>query len=93
MVPSLLISSTSRLIKIKRKHPRHTEISRLKAGEPSITCQMSNYIENSGLYEEKSSWNLGVPQATTSKMPIRIDPRMKKTFLVDRLVGFLFGES
>jgi len=47
------------------------------------------------MYEtyEKNLLNLGVRQATTSKMPIRIDPRKKKTFLVDRLVGFLFGES
>ena len=43
---------------------------------------------------EKIFVNVGVCQATTTKMPIRIDPRMKrKSFLVDRLVCFLFDES
>ena len=49
---------------------------------------MSNYIENSGMYE-KDLLNLGVRQATTSKMPIQIDPRMK-TFLARRWFVFVF---
>ena len=43
---------------------------------------------------EKILLHLGVCQAKLLKMPIRSDPRMKrKSFLVDRLVCFLFGES
>ena len=72
------------------KQLRHTKIQRLKAVEFARTCQTTLNIVN-GMNKILHS---GVRQATTSMMPTRIDPRMKrKSFLVDRLVCFLFGES
>ena len=72
------------------KQLRHTKIQRLKAVEFARTCQTTLNIVNS----MNKILHSGVRQATTSMMPTRIDPRMKrKSFLVDRLVCFLFGES
>ena len=91
---SFIANCFNKQTKIKRKQLRHTKIQRLKDGESARTSKnKSNYGENSEMHDQILV-NLGVRQATTSKMPIRIDPRMKRnTFLVDRLVCFLFCES